>query len=80
MAPIVSPARGATQLPSVGCARPPAALRLTKQLARRGVRDAVADTIKEETGHFQRRLESLEAKEAFSAFLEKRKPDFSKFA
>ncbi|MGD0184158.1 MAG: enoyl-CoA hydratase [Roseiarcus sp.] len=60
--------------------KPPAALRLTKQLARRGVRDAVAETIKEETGHFQRRLESLEAKEAFSAFLEKRKPDFSKFA
>ncbi len=60
--------------------KPPAALRLTKQLARRGVRNEVAETIKEETGHFQRRLESLEAKEAFSAFLEKRKPDFSKFA
>jgi enoyl-CoA hydratase/carnithine racemase len=61
-------------------AKPPAALRLTKQLMRRGVRNEVAETIDEEIGHFQRRLESLEAKEAFSAFLEKRKPDFSKFA
>ncbi len=60
--------------------KPPVALRLTKQLARRGVRNEVAETIKEETGHFRRRLESLEAKEAFAAFLEKRKPDFSKFA
>lgn len=61
-------------------AKPPAALRLTKLLARRALRNAVAEAIKEETSHFQSRLEALEAKEAFSAFLEKRKPDFSKFA
>lgn len=60
--------------------KPPAALRLTKQLMRRGQRAGVADAIREESEHFRRMLESREAKEAFSAFLEKRKPDFSKFS
>lgn len=59
--------------------KPPAALRLTKQLMRRGLRDSLTDAIREETVHFQRMLESREAKEAFSAFFEKRKPDFSTF-
>jgi enoyl-CoA hydratase/carnithine racemase len=59
--------------------KPPAALRLAKRLMRRSVKANVADTIEEETGQFQRCLESLEAKEAFSAFLEKRKPNFSRF-
>jgi enoyl-CoA hydratase/carnithine racemase len=61
-------------------AKPPAALRLTKHLMRRGLRTEVAETIKEEIANFQRQLESPHAKEAFSAFLEKRKPDFAKFA
>lgn len=60
--------------------KPPAAVRLTKQLMRRGAQVHVTDTIREESDQFQRRLESPEAKEAFSAFLEKRKPDFSRFA
>lgn len=59
--------------------KPPAALRLTKELMRRGFQAQVEDTIREESNQFRRRLESLEAKEAFSAFLEKRKPDFSRF-
>jgi enoyl-CoA hydratase/carnithine racemase len=33
----------------------------------------------EETGHFVRQLKSAEFKEAFSAFSERRAPDFSKF-
>jgi 1,4-dihydroxy-2-naphthoyl-CoA synthase len=39
----------------------------------------VLETIGIEAGHFARRLQSPEAKEAFSAFFQKRKPDFTKF-
>lgn len=60
--------------------KPAAAVRLTKQLMRRCTQAQVADAIREESEQFQCRLESPEAKEAFSAFLEKRKPDFSRFA
>ena len=60
-------------------AKPAASLRLTKQLMKQGQAAAVAQQIKLESGHFGERLNSPEAKEAFSAFLQKRKPDFSKF-
>jgi len=61
-------------------AKPPAAVRLSKALLRRPWQTLVADTIAEEARHFRGRLESAEAKEAFAAFLEKRKPDFSRFS
>ena len=58
---------------------PPGAVRETKRLMRRARTSAVLETIGVEGGAFAARLQSPEAKEAFSAFFQKRKPDFSKF-
>jgi len=60
-------------------ALPPGAVRETKRLMRRARNAAVLETIGVEGGVFAKRLQSPEAKEAFSAFFQKRKPDFSKF-
>ena len=57
----------------------PGAVRETKRLMRRGRATALAETIGAEGALFASRLQSPEAKEAFSAFFQKRKPDFSKF-
>jgi enoyl-CoA hydratase/carnithine racemase len=59
--------------------RPAAAVRLTKALLRKASAAQVRDTMAEEAGHFATRLQSPEAAEAFAAFLERRKPDFSRF-
>jgi enoyl-CoA hydratase/carnithine racemase len=59
-------------------ALPPQALRETKKLIRHGHPD-VAARIAEELELFRARLASPEAEEAFTAFAEKRKPDFSRF-
>lgn len=61
-------------------AKPPAALRLSKSLMRRGSQQAVAARLGEEAEVFVTQLASPEAKEAFTAFLERRAPDFSRFA
>jgi enoyl-CoA hydratase/carnithine racemase len=60
-------------------AKPAAAVRLTKSLLKKGSAAAVGQVIKEEGELFAKRLQSPEAAEAFAAFLERRKPDFSKF-
>ncbi len=58
---------------------PPGAVRATKALMRRGGKALVDDTIAAESALFAQALHSPEAAEAFSAFLEKRQPDPSKF-
>ncbi|HET6326588.1 MAG TPA: enoyl-CoA hydratase [Planctomycetaceae bacterium] len=60
--------------------RPAASLLLTKALLKRAHARQVEETMNEELGHFGARLKSPEAAEAFRAFFERRKPDFSKFA
>jgi enoyl-CoA hydratase/carnithine racemase len=60
-------------------ALPPAAVRLTKDLIKNG-RGDVPGRIEQELVLFRDRLRSPEAAEAFQAFVEKRKPDFSKFS
>ncbi len=60
-------------------AKPPASLRLTKQLMRRAWMPEIEAALAEESKAFAERLASPEAKEAFTAFLEKRAPDFSRF-
>jgi enoyl-CoA hydratase/carnithine racemase len=60
-------------------ALPPGAVRETKKLMRRARQAQTLETIGVEGGVFAERLRSPEAQEAFSAFFQKRKPDFSKF-
>ena len=60
-------------------ALPPGAVRESKRLLGRAHRDDVLATIRVEGEIFGQRLTSPEAREAFSAFFQKRKPDFSSF-
>jgi enoyl-CoA hydratase/carnithine racemase len=60
-------------------ALPPQSVQLTKRLMKQRHAQVVRETIAEEVKVFGERLGSAEAKEAMSAFLEKRKPDFSRF-
>ena len=54
-------------------------MRASKRLLRCARVDAVQETIAAESEVFAARLRTLEAQEAFTAFFEKRKLDFSKF-
>lgn len=60
--------------------QPPNALRTTKMLLKRWNVPTVNDAIAFEALHLMSMLKGPEALEAISAFMQKRKPDFSKFA
>lgn len=59
-------------------ALPPGAVRDTKRLMRAALAEPIERALAAEGECFYERLRSPEAREAFRAFLEKRKPDFSK--
>ena len=59
---------------------PASSVRITKALMRGAHLKAVEAQMTDEGAHFRKMLTSPEAKEAFSAFFERRKPDFSTFA
>jgi enoyl-CoA hydratase/carnithine racemase len=61
-------------------AKPSGALRASKRLLKQGFIDQVKAAIKLEMQEFSERVRSAEAKEALSAFLEKRPPNFTKTA
>jgi enoyl-CoA hydratase/carnithine racemase len=56
--------------------KPPAALQACKRLMRSSTRDQLEQAVKLENEEFSVRVRSAEAKEAFTAFTEKRKPNF----
>jgi len=58
---------------------PPASIRTTKALMKRARTPMIREAIAAENERFSAMLQGAEAKEAFTAFFEKRKPDFSKF-
>lgn len=60
-------------------AQPAASILLTKQLLKRVQHALILDTMKIEGDVLKQQLLSPEAREAFSAFLEKRQADFSRF-
>ena len=61
-------------------ALPASSLRVTKRLMKLGQTDVIQARMDEENRHFGEMLSASEAKEAFTAFFEKRRPDFTKFA
>jgi enoyl-CoA hydratase/carnithine racemase len=61
-------------------ALPAASIRATKALMKRSRNAAIGDIMAVESTQFFEMLQAPEAKEAFTAFFEKRKPDFTKFA
>ncbi|HEY8226011.1 MAG TPA: enoyl-CoA hydratase [Pyrinomonadaceae bacterium] len=67
-----------TQTAEKLAAKPIGALRASKKLLRQSSRQQIDQAIKAELEQFATRVRSAEVKEVFTAFMEKRKPDFAK--
>ena len=76
---VEDPVAHALERAAVLAAKPPAAVRQTKALLRHDAAEAIGDAFAREGTVFVSRLASPEAQEAFTAFFEKRPPDFSRF-
>ncbi len=59
-------------------AKPPGALQACKRLMKGPMREQLEQAVKRENEEFSAHVRSAEAKEAFTAFLEKRPPNFSR--
>lgn len=68
----------ATETAEKLAAKPFGALRASKKLLKRSSREQIEQAVKAETEEFTSRVRSAEVKEVFAAFLEKRRPDFTK--
>jgi enoyl-CoA hydratase/carnithine racemase len=68
----------ATETAEKLAAKPARALQASKRLLKQPFREQIKAAMKAENQEFSARVRSEEAKEAFTAFLEKRKPDFTR--
>jgi enoyl-CoA hydratase/carnithine racemase len=68
----------ATETAGKLAAKPASALQASKRLMKRPFREQIKAAMKAENEEFSAQVRSGDAKEAFTAFLEKRKPDFTK--